>query len=90
MAHSEMRAGTLPSLATGHGVVIGDTPRQVQRKIGKPTRTRRTGRKWQQRIDTYSARIRDRRGPWQYQAVYTYRKGRLWAVELTLHSRGEG
>jgi hypothetical protein len=79
---SEIPSRRLPPMATGHGIAIGDTPAQVIRKIGLPTRASPTGRKSKQRVFTYVYRWREGICTLEHRSVYTFRRGRLWAIEL--------
>jgi hypothetical protein len=71
-------------LKTGRGVAIGDTPGQVCRKLGLPTRTRREtysyGEQLQVYIYTFAYRYQLQK--WRWTARYTFRRNRLWAMEF--------
>jgi hypothetical protein len=53
MGSAEVQLCRLPSLATGHGVAIGDTPQSVRQRLGMPTRVRWSQRKPGARIYSY-------------------------------------
>ena len=74
----------LPRLRNGKGVNIGDTPQQVQKKLGIAphhswVRNDLKAREW-----NYYANIvmnsRKARGMQNYRATYTFRNGRLWSI----------
>lgn len=72
----------LPSLATGHGVAIGDTLQMVRQKLGMPTRLPRRGMRPGEWTYTYLYRYPDGASVMEYQAEYTFRGGRLREIEL--------
>jgi hypothetical protein len=79
---AEIPCRRLPSMATGHGITIGDTPAQVLRKIGLPTTASPAERSSKQCVFTYVYRWREGVCTLEHRSVYTFRKGRLWAIEL--------
>jgi hypothetical protein len=72
----------LRSLATGHGVAIGDTLRAVRQTLGMPTRRPQRGKRAEEWIYTYLYRHPDGEALMEYQADYTFRGGRLREIEF--------
>lgn len=72
----------LRSLATGHGVVIGDTLQAVRSRLGMPTRLPQRGKQPEELTYTYLYRYREGESVMELQAEYTFRGGRLWQIEL--------
>lgn len=74
----------LPNLATGHGVAIGQTPSQVWKRLGPPTRIKKTGYRKQFLEYRYTwkegKRLQDR----QYDQTYVFKKGKL--IEINFDS----
>jgi hypothetical protein len=77
-----LKTRPIRSLATGHGVAIGDTLQTVRQKLGMPTRLPRRGRRAQEWTYTYLYRYPDGASVMEYRADYTFRDGRLRQIEL--------
>ena len=85
------RRTTLPRLRDGKGVNIGDTPQQVEQKLGAlpsqvSPRHEFNGRDWVylaavplKRKHKYSSSTLQ-----NYRATYTFRDGKLWAIHYNL------
>jgi hypothetical protein len=81
---SEVLVCRLPTLATGHGIMIGDAPQTVRQRLGMPTRVEWARKKPGLRIYSYRYIYRYREGHvvMEYEAAYTFRNARLWQIEL--------
>ncbi|HLK16553.1 MAG TPA: hypothetical protein VKT78_17235, partial [Fimbriimonadaceae bacterium] len=70
----------LPSLTTGKGVTIGDSPATVAKRLGKPTKVERTGSRGQYLDYEYvwqEPKSGDDDLQASYDEVYTFKKGKL-------------
>ncbi len=65
----------LPSLRTGKGVVIGDSPNAVRTRLGAPTKVTPHGRF----VDYV---YKGRRGDGDHEQTYTFKAGRLIEVSF--------
>jgi hypothetical protein len=81
----KVRNGVLPSLSTGHGVSIGDSERNVIRKLGKPTQRDKIGK------DSLLFYIYDggRIYGWSFSSWYTIRGGKVSSIRLDLQEGKE-
>ncbi len=76
---------TLPSLRTGKGVVVGDTPNAVRLRLGSPTRTKRHA----PFLDfVYEGHTREARRTDHVQR-YTFKSGRLVEIQFFRDSTKE-
>jgi hypothetical protein len=80
----DVRLCRLPTLATGHGIMIGDAPQTVRQRLGMPTRVEWARKKPGLRIYSYRYFYRHREGHvvMEYEAAYTFRNARLWQIEF--------
>lgn len=65
---------TLPRLRNGKGVNIGDTPKQVKRKLGRGPHRSWIRNDLKVRVWNYYSKTHS------YTATYLFRKGRLWSI----------
>lgn len=79
----------LPRLRNGKGVNIGDSPQQVQKKLGARPHHVWVKKDLRQLEWVYYANIfmksRQARGMQNYRATYTFRNARLWSVHYNVH-----
>ena len=81
----EIYGGVRLKLVTGRGVEIGDTPQEVERKIGKPTiasneySTFVDGGETFENLPSY---IYIHKGARHYRATYGFRNGKLVEIEF--------
>jgi len=81
----------LPRLRTGKGVNIGDTPQQVQRKLGATPHWSSYDRETKKREWVYRASIfmksREKRGKQIYRGTYTFLNNRLWSIHYNVQEK---
>jgi len=73
----------LPSLATGHGIRIGDSPAKIRAKLGAPTKIGRSGARKQWTDWHYVWRTGEHDETLKYEQRYTFKAGKLIEVEFS-------
>lgn len=73
---------SLPSLSTGKGVTIGDTPKMLESRLGRPTRIKRSGSR-EQFLD-YVFEWSEGKGDLDstYTETFTFKAGRLIEINF--------
>lgn len=82
----KLKQKALPSLSTGKGVRIGDSPERLQQVLGKPNHTQKTGNRNQFREYVYTTKLKERRHGenWviEYTANYVFKNGKLIEIRF--------
>jgi len=68
----------LPSLSTGKGITIGDSPERVRKILGKPTDIDKDGGV----TYTYQWETKVHGNDGEYDNIYTFKKGKLVEIEF--------
>ena len=81
---------SLPRLRTGKGVNIGETPSQVQRKLGAAPHFYSYDREKKELVYVYRASYFQRSGTARAEKInctgsYKFRNGRLWSIRYSLN-----
>ena len=82
-----VRRGTLPSLATGHKVAIGDSERAVIKKIGKPTDRMKDAALGE--LTLFYQYTGGKIYGWSYGSWYSFRRGKVAAIRLDFQKGNE-
>jgi hypothetical protein len=82
----KLRAGTL-TLSTAHGVKIGDSERDVIRKLGKPTDRDPDAALGE--LTLFYNYIHGRIYGWSYASWYSFRKGKVAAILISFQKGNE-
>ena len=83
--HDEYKAVTLkplPSLSTGKGVAIGDTCEDVEKRLGKPTKVKKSGASEQFLDYVYSWKSGKGDYTTEYDETYTFKAGKLIQINF--------
>lgn len=86
----QVKPGRLRTMATGHGIKIGDTQEQVHRLMGKPT--------WQglskftsgERVWSYHHKIGTDKDGKEYVSLFRFRRGTVTGIEIRYDLLGGG
>lgn len=89
----ELPRVSLPRLRTGKGINIGETPSQVQHKLGKAPNFYSYDREKKEHIYQYRSAYSRRNGAGKgekifYTGSYKFRNGRLWSIHYSLNKAG--
>jgi len=72
----------IPSLSTGKGVTIGDSPDQVRQRLGPPTKTKHTGGRKQFVELVYTWKSGKGEDETDIEETYTFKGGKLIEIEF--------